>query len=166
MSTWDQVSTIIESGPTEACHVAHGISRGLQGRELWVDFGDEHESISFAKITFRSEADAEAAYCKGVRLAVKITEHPEYFMEQSAWFNRVYTVLVDLGSAAEHMRDSFVFAHINKEHPCREWRFSGNLGYGGKYRSSTNTVDCYQEDVTPLHTELIQKLNQALANLK
>lgn len=80
--------------------------------------------------------------------------------------NKIYDLLVSIGGAYEGMRDDFVYAHLDKEYPCREWRFGGKLGFGGKYRSYYNTVDCYSEDETPNRLEIIEKLNTALAKLK
>jgi hypothetical protein len=58
----------------------------------------------------------------------------------------------------------FVFHH-SKKGKCAEWGFGGKLGYGWKYRSETNTVGCYPEDLTALSKEIIENLNEALASL-
>ncbi len=50
--------------------------------------------------------------------------------------------------------------------PCDEFRFQGRLGFGGKYRRKTNTVDCYPEDETPGRLVLIAETNAALSELK
>jgi 5'(3')-deoxyribonucleotidase len=68
---------------------------------------------------------------------------------------------VNLGGAPEGMRDTFLYAHCH-EVPTREWRFQGSLGFGGKYRSETNRVDCYREDETSKRLELIEQMNEAL----
>lgn len=57
--------------------IAYGISRSLNGNEIWVDFGNELGDVSFAKIQFRDAKTASDAYCKGIQLAIKVVEHPE-----------------------------------------------------------------------------------------
>jgi hypothetical protein len=41
----------------------------------------------------------------------------------------------------------------------------GKLGFGGKYRSNSNKVDCYLEDETPEIIILIERLNDALSKI-
>lgn len=58
---------------------------------------------------------------------------------------------------AEHLRD----------HPTGyfEWRFQGDLGYGGKLKYQSHDgfhVDCYREDETPERLERIEKANKRL----
>lgn len=58
----------------------------------------------------------------------------------------------------------------HKEHPCREWRFCGALGFGGKFRNNGNHdntpyVDCYREDETPARLAMIEAANKRLAEL-
>ena len=79
--------------------------------------------------------------------------------------NKVYDILVELGGAVENMRDSFVYAHMSKD-VCTEWRFQGKLGFGGKYRSEYNTVDCYREDETKKRLKIIDKINNKLKEIK
>lgn len=76
--------------------------------------------------------------------------------------NKVYDVLVSIGGATESYRDSFIHHHT-PPNSCDEWRFGGKLGFGGKYRSRYNTVDCYSEDETTERKNLIKKLNEALS---
>lgn len=83
----------------------------------------------------------------------------------SAWLDSVYSILVNIGGANESMRGSFVQNHEDERSPCTEWRFCGHLGFGGKYRSETNKVDCYREDETPKRLAIIGELNDALAKL-
>lgn len=77
--------------------------------------------------------------------------------------NKVYDILVSLGSAREDERGSFVYNQINGE--CSEWRFCGNLGFGGKYRAYRNTVDCYKEDLTEERIIIIDKINSELSKI-
>jgi len=79
--------------------------------------------------------------------------------------NKVYTILVNIGGAREGNREAFFFDHLDKEYPCEEWRFCGHLGFGGKYRSRSNTVDCYNEDATALRKQIMQDVNRALAGI-
>lgn len=85
-------------------------------------------------------------------------------MNKENFFNAVYDILVNLGGANEQDRNSFVYNHTSDE--TTEWRFCGHLGFGGKYRSLTNKVDCYREGATPEIRELINKINKDLGSLK
>lgn len=79
--------------------------------------------------------------------------------------NKIYDLLVSIGGAYEPERDSFIYHHTKSKGGCDEWRFSGKLGFSGKYRSGYNKVDCYREDETPERIKLMNVLNDALANL-
>jgi hypothetical protein len=79
--------------------------------------------------------------------------------------NKVYNLLVDIGGAYESDRDNFIYHHVESKYGCDEWRFSGKLGFGGKYRSDYNRVDCYREDETPQRIKLMEELNDALAKI-
>lgn len=50
---------------------------------------------------------------------------------------------------------------------CREFRFMGSLGFGGKVRASGGRVfvSCYQEDETPERVATIDRTNSMLASL-
>lgn len=53
---------------------------------------------------------------------------------------------------------------------CREYRFCGALGFGGKFRNNGNRentpyVDCYQEHETPARLAMIEAANKRLAEL-
>jgi hypothetical protein len=74
--------------------------------------------------------------------------------------NKIYDVLVGLGGAPEIYRDDFIYHHLKND--CDEFRFQGKLGFGGKYRSKTNSVDCYLEDSTPERLKLIDEINEEL----
>ena len=81
--------------------------------------------------------------------------------------NKIYDILVQLGGADEKMRDGFVYQHTDDEgNLCTEWRFMGRLGYGGKYRSKYNSVDCYQEDETKERLKIIDKINKELKKIQ
>ena len=77
--------------------------------------------------------------------------------------NKVYDILVEKGGASNHMRDAFVSYYTIEDTTCwDEWRFSGKLGYGGKYRGNKNKIDCYVEDETPETLALIYEINKLL----
>ncbi len=78
---------------------------------------------------------------------------------------KIYDLLVSLGGASESMRDSFVYHHCESEDGCGEWRFQGKLGFGGKYYSARNVVDCYTEDRNPSTIAIINELNDKLWDL-
>jgi hypothetical protein len=48
---------------------------------------------------------------------------------------------------------------------CREYRFMGALGFGGKFWQQSMTVTCYPEDETPERRAIIERANAALADL-
>lgn len=79
--------------------------------------------------------------------------------------NKIYNILVNFGGAYEPDRDNFIYHHCKAKNICTEWRFQGKLGFGGKYYSDLNVVDCYQENETPLILELIEKINSELKNI-
>jgi hypothetical protein len=81
------------------------------------------------------------------------------------FYSKVFDLLVSIGGAHESLRADFVYHHARETPPCDEYRFQGNLGFGGKYRRRTNTVDCYLEDETPERLQIIKRLNEALARL-
>lgn len=80
--------------------------------------------------------------------------------------NKVYDILVKVGSASESERNSFIFNHSEEvRYPTTEWRFCGSLGFGGKYRSRSNSVDCYREDQNPERLKVIDEINKQLRKL-
>jgi len=78
--------------------------------------------------------------------------------------HKVYDILVEMAGADKAMRDSFVSHHTTDE-DCCEWRFSGKLGFGGKYYSEVNRVDCYPEDYSNDRKVLVKKINHALNDI-
>lgn len=81
----------------------------------------------------------------------------------------IWDVLVETCGASERWRDDFT-AHFPK---CREFRFQGALGLGGKVWADHGVwtfgqrvyVDCYAEDETPARLDMIERANAALASL-
>ena len=60
---------------------------------------------------------------------------------------------------------SFVY-HVTRD--CREYRFMGALGFGGKFRNNGNHdntpyVDCYSEDETAERKKMIGRANERLS---
>lgn len=51
-----------------------------------------------------------------------------------------------------------------------EFRFQGDLGFGGKFRATADAcrwrVDCYPEDRTPERDEMVRRANARLAELE
>lgn len=81
--------------------------------------------------------------------------------------NKIYDLLEKIGGAHPIMRQGFLYAHCqDRDGCCKEWRFGGKLGFGGKYRSETNTVDCYTEDENDKTLSIIDELNSELEKLK
>lgn len=77
---WKQTVALIDARPAELNLVAHGYSGALNGDELWVGFGDELGELALAKLTFRHSKTAGQAYCKGIRLKIKVVANPQHPM--------------------------------------------------------------------------------------
>lgn len=81
----------------------------------------------------------------------------------------VYDILMRECGATEFWRADFTY-HQSGEF-CREYRFQGALGFGGKFRRRHEGeqerwyVDCYSEDETPARRAMIDRANAALATL-
>ena len=83
------------------------------------------------------------------------------------FYEAVYGVLVEHAGASGYDDDRSQFVRVHTGHAvCTEFRFMGSLGFGGKYRSETSTVDCYPEDLTDERRKIIQKTNAVLWTLK
>lgn len=88
------------------------------------------------------------------------------FTEEFA--HKVYDILISKAGAIEVERYSFVQAHTTDDdflHGCPEWRFCGNLGFGGKYRARRNMVDCYTENLNDTTQKIIEDTNESLRKL-
>lgn len=79
--------------------------------------------------------------------------------------NAIYCILVQECGALEKQRDHFVYCQTTEE--VIEWRFCGNLGFGGKFwrNSGRLYVNCYREDETPEIQKMIEAANKRLALL-
>lgn len=88
--------------------------------------------------------------------------------------NAIYDILVEEAGADPGEYTTLAFPHHWPE--CREWRFKGDLGFGGKiwarriYGKNGEAayhvyVTCYPEDKTSEREAIIQKTNARLAEL-
>lgn len=90
----------------------------------------------------------------------------------------VYDVLEHyVGANSSWGRADFLYAQTAKW--CPEYRFGGDLGFGGKFRRNTVIrpgqdrpvfegwyVDCYREDETPERRGQITRANEALERVR
>ncbi len=79
--------------------------------------------------------------------------------------NAVYDLLVQHAGASEHWREDFVMRQLEG---CREYRFMGTLGSGGKFWCERDRwrVSCYPEDETPECLAVVEKVNGLLSALR
>ena len=80
--------------------------------------------------------------------------------------NKLYDILVITCGASERLRDSFVHEY-SKSPYSDEWRFCGELGYGGKFRVNHNGVyvDYYNEDKTKQRDKIVSVANEQIDRL-
>jgi hypothetical protein len=82
----------------------------------------------------------------------------------------IYDVLMEHAGAPENWRSMFI-NHQSNRHES-EWRFQGDLGFGGKFKRAWHPggerwfVDYYSEDRTPERDEIMRVTNEALAELQ
>lgn len=78
--------------------------------------------------------------------------------------NRIYDILVEDCAASKIMRDSWVHHQTNPNEFTIEWRFSGLMGFGGKFWRNGGRwyVDAYSEDYTPKMEKLIAATNKKI----
>lgn len=79
--------------------------------------------------------------------------------------NKIFDILVAEAGARENDRYDFVYHHCTCEYGCREYRFQGKLGFGGKYRSTWNGVTYYPENETPEIKAIAEKVNELLKEI-
>jgi hypothetical protein len=82
-----------------------------------------------------------------------------------AFLNAVYDVLVNKGGASENNRFTFIYIHLHDDYPCREFRFCGKFGMGGKYWVDRNKISAYAEDIYPEMQLLMDEINDDLSKL-
>lgn len=96
---------------------------------------------------------------------MSLSPYPERLTEMQA--KRVYAVLAQHAGADSQDFKEFNFVHaFVSERPPREFRFIGNLGFGGKLRFPGLTVDTYADEETPAQAQIIRETNEALASLR
>jgi len=90
------------------------------------------------------------------------------------FYTKVYHILVATAGARKEDWLNFVTSHVftKKETKdkhnygiCREWRFCGSIGFGGKYWSGRNAIDCYREEENARVNALITETNEKLKAL-
>lgn len=86
------------------------------------------------------------------------------------FYESCYDLLHATGNFAHNPGEKLTFVNYFLETPSyqtREWRFSGHLGFGGKFwrNAGQHYVTCYREDETPERRTMIDNLNQEIANL-
>lgn len=82
--------------------------------------------------------------------------------------NEVFDALVELAGAIEYNRREFIQAQCHEAHECREFRFCGKLGFGGKLwvNGGRVYVNCYSEDMNKSRKRIIKKTNAKLAEIQ
>jgi hypothetical protein len=88
--------------------------------------------------------------------------------EQAAAVRQI--LVEECGLQPDDGRDGFVYNVAHAEHPSREYRFCGALGFGGKFRNNGNRnntphVDCYRDHETPERLAMIENANRRLSEL-
>lgn len=83
------------------------------------------------------------------------------------FYDECYTILVRYAEAHESQRVDFIHAFMNDQRPPTEWRFGGNLGFGGKFYDVHHRqyVANYPEDRTTERDRIIDKVNQLIEKL-
>lgn len=85
-------------------------------------------------------------------------------------------ILVEEAGYSENSRHDYFVQAIRTDDRrdarkvCREYRFMGALGFGGKFRNNGNQnntphVDCYPEHETPERLAMIERANARIARL-
>lgn len=89
-----------------------------------------------------------------------------YAMEEvDAHFDAVWSILVGVCGASADERDDFIHHALRTRR--LEYRFRGNLGFGGKvYMENPPRVSCYREDETPARVAAIDAANMILTMLE
>lgn len=76
--------------------------------------------------------------------------------------NSVFDILVRDCGAAEEDRGNFLWCMNGG---CEEYRCCPRLGFGGKFRPATMSVDYYPEDKTAERDSIARTVNQKLSRL-
>jgi len=59
---------------------------------------------------------------------------------------KLYEILINYAGASESGRDMFIHAHTKSD--CKEYRFQGKFGFGGKFWSHYLDINYYSENTT------------------
>ena len=100
----------------------------------------------------------------------------KFYKQKGEWVdqataNKIFDILVKYAGAREGMRREFVYHHTKKEYRhwihISEFRFQGELGFGGKLWVDGNRVyvDCYSEDETKKRLKIIKEVNKLLSSI-
>ena len=88
-----------------------------------------------------------------------------------AFWKACWAILVQDCGVNPASEDQFLYDHLNST--CDEWRFQGNMGFGGKFRREAIYpsgerlyITAYREDTTPERKARIQAVNQKLADMQ
>lgn len=79
--------------------------------------------------------------------------------------NKIYDILVEECGANETKRENFVWSMCDSKYPTHEYRFIGNLGFGGKVWNLGHKawyVSCYKEDNNEVKQKAIDRANEKL----
>ncbi len=78
----------------------------------------------------------------------------------------IYDILTEKCGAPENDRMDFAYAQTQPDYP-EEWRFSGHLGFGGKFwrNNGRRYVTYYPEDQTEQRDEMIARANDRLSTI-
>lgn len=80
---------------------------------------------------------------------------------ETAILHEIYMILIKHCGAQESNKDQFVEYFLNNG---KEWRFGGNLGFGGKfYMDNPPRIDCYNEDLNNKRSVIITIVNRLLS---
>jgi hypothetical protein len=92
-----------------------------------------------------------------------------------SFYHYVWNLLYDTGNIncrQESIKaERLAFVTLFLESPActtREWRFSGHLGFGGKFwrNDGRHYVNMYREDSTPERERVLSSLNEAIGQLE
>ena len=79
----------------------------------------------------------------------------------------IYTILIEECGASDRTRDREDFIAEATQSTFSEYRFCGNLGFGGKFYKSRSKphwyVSLYPEDRTPVRDETVSQANKRLS---
>lgn len=83
----------------------------------------------------------------------------------------IYKILVEHCDARQDDLEDFCRYHVTNDSDYTEWRFGGNMGTGGKFRTQTSTkgrnmwITCYSEESTPERRARIETVGVLLREL-